>query len=122
MNNKGFTTIELLIVVAVFTIIYFIGVSSVSYAFSTSETDLKYDDIINIIEVQAQTYAENNSDIFKEENTVYVYVKDLIENKYLVANENGKIMNPQEPNKDLNDLKIKIEKKEDKIETNIVEI
>ncbi len=122
MKKNGFSTIEILVVVVVFTIVYFVGVTSVSYAFNTDENKEKYDDIINIIELQAKSYAENTPDLFTEEDTIYVYVKDLIEANYLVADENGKIINPETPNKDLNDLKIKIEKEGEIIKTNLVKI
>ncbi len=121
MNNKGFTTIELLVVLGIFSIVYFAGVVNFTYAFETDEIEVAYDHTINLIELQAKEYALNNQNIFETDTVVYVYVKDLIEYNYLAA-ENGIIIDPRETNKNLNDIKIKLEKNGENISSSIVEI
>ncbi len=122
LNNKGFTTIELLIVVFVFSIVYFVSVLNVTYAFETDNTEVSYDQKITLIEKQAEIYASDTDGFFAEEDTIYLYVKDLIEYGYLKADEDGNVVNPLTPNKFLNDDKIKIEKIGEKIVATFVKI
>ncbi len=122
MNNKGFTTIELLIVVLVFSLVYFVSVLNVTYAFETDTDEVAYNQVINLIEKQAESYAFDTEGFFAEDDTVYIYVKDLVEFNYFKADENGNVVNPSIPSKYLNDEKIKVEKIGEKIVATIVKI
>ncbi len=122
MKSNFFSKIELLIVIVVFTVIYFIGVSNVTYAFSTDVEEFEYNNKINIIEKQSELYAINNTELFGEGDTIYIYVNDLIENNYIKTDEDGKIKDPLNPGKNLNELKIKIEKNQENYKVSIVTI
>ena len=111
MNKKGYTTIELLIVIGLFSIAYLVGTINVSHAFSYDENNTAYEAKINLIEHQAKEYAKANSEtLFKDANTINIYANDLVKNNYFAGNGNGSILDPRDENKTLNDLKIEITK------------
>ena len=60
MNKKGYTLKELLVVIGVFSVIYLIGAISVSHAFKYDKIDAEYRSLLNILEVQAKNYAQDN--------------------------------------------------------------
>ena len=62
-----------------------------------------------MIEFQAEDYSIDNVDLFKESDTIYISVNDLIEKGYLIPNDEGLITNPADINKNFNQNKIKIE-------------
>ena len=121
MNKKGSTIIEILIVIAAFTVVYLIGMVYVSHSIPNSSQDDSYNNKILIIEAVAKQYAnDNEGTIFAEgKRSVTIHVKDLIKNGYLAANENGDLEDPRDINKNLNDLKIVITKKNNKIEAKV---
>jgi len=108
------------IVLIVFTIGYFIIVNKISYAFSDNyNLNKSYDKTIETIKKCAIAYAETTPDLFKDEEIIYVKVQDLIDNKLLATNEDGKIINPLNKKETLNSNIIKIKNENDKI---IVEV
>ena len=121
MNKKGSTIIEMLIVVAAFTIVYLIGMVYVSHSFPNNDLDSSYNNKITIIEAAAKQYAEDNEGIVfvDGKKSATIYVKELIKNNYLAANENGDLEDPRDISKNLNDLKITITKKNSKIEAKV---
>lgn len=122
LNNKGYSNIELLGVLAVFSVMYILSVSNVTHALEINPAQDAYDEQMNIIQIQALAYANFVDDLFKEEETVtYIYVEDLIEANFMSA-EDGVIINPLETNKNLNKVKIKIEIIEEEIVASVVEL
>ncbi len=110
MNNRGISTIEILVVVGVFSLIYLVGVINVTFAFETPATEEAYNDAITSILNQSEIYAEKNSELFLETDTIELYINDLVEEGYLPANSNGDIVNPVDETDTLNDIKISIVK------------
>jgi prepilin-type N-terminal cleavage/methylation domain-containing protein len=119
MNKKGYTMPELLIVLLVFSIIYIVGVSKMSYAFSYDGNESTYESRINLIKVSAENYAKANAGLFKDTDNITIYAKDLIDNKYYQADEKGNIVDPRDTSKNLNDTKIKIVKNGEKYQASI---
>lgn len=110
-----------LAIMTVFTAVYFFGAFQISYAFNYDEAKASYDAKIKLIEKGAKLYAENDESIFLSGDTVYVTVADLIAKNYLVAdNENGDYKDPTSEVKTLNDVKVRISKKENNIEVKIL--
>lgn len=108
--------IALSIILVVFTICYFIIANKVSYAFVTDyDANATYDNVIDTIKKSAMAYGTDKTQLFDENNTIYIKVQELIDEKYLVPNEEGNIENPLEENETLNSKMIKIKKEEDKI-------
>lgn len=122
INNKGFTSIEIFLVILVFSSIYIVGMVNVSHAFDTDYDELAYNELINLIEIQAEFYAENNENLFEDSTITYIYVSDLVEYGILSTDENGNVSNPQSPGEYLNNLKIKLINIDNKITASIVEI
>ena len=109
-------------VMAVFTIAFFTAAIKSSYAFPTGKENTKYEEKLNIIKKCAQTYGEQNPDLFKEEENIYITVDELVKMNYLIAdNEDGEVKDPSSEVKTLNDIKIRITNKDGKITTKIID-
>ena len=106
----------LIIVLILFTVVYFISVTRVSHAFSDSyDFKTAYNMTIKTIESSAKAYGEANQELFEKENIIYIKVQDLIDNKLLATNSSGNITNPLNAKKTLNSNIIKIKKEKEKI-------
>lgn len=114
LKSKNLMLYLIILVLVIFTIVYFTLANNISYSLTT-DVNL-YDSEINLITNVAQMYAEGNPDIFEDKDYAYFLVEDLVESGYLAPdNENGDVLDPTSEVKTLNDLKIKAEKKNDKI-------
>ncbi len=82
MNKKGFTLTELLVVVAIISIITLIAVPSV-VAINKNMNKRIYGNKVETIISAAQIYAGNNPDIFNGRTEVKVYVRELIQTNYV---------------------------------------
>ncbi len=113
VNKKGYTVIELLIVMIVFGIITAAFVGATSYAFKDN-TDEYYKTRISNIESNAKRYAMTLEEL-KTEKSKIITVKDLLEEGYLTAdNNNGDVLDPRNSKATLNNVKIKLTYDEEK--------
>ncbi len=119
MNNKGYTVKELLVVLVVFTIVYFAGVIAVSHSFNYDQDNEAYLAKIELMKTQAEKYAEEHNDDFGDDNKLVIYANDLVKDNYLASNENGNIEDPRDSSKTLNDVKIEIIKQDEGYVVNI---
>ena len=108
MNKRGYTKIEILIVIILLGVVAFITINKTSYAFAVDENEA-IDEVKYLIEVQAEDYALANTTLFEETNTTYISVEDLIEAGYLVGNEEGLLTNPTDSSKNFNSAKVRLE-------------
>lgn len=115
MNNKGYTIPELVVVIVVIGVGYFLVANHLSYAFDVNYEDEMYAQTIKYIEENAQIYAEANLDTFSE----YMSVDELVEKGFLL-NTDGKVIDPRDQNKSLNDLRIKLTRKGDKVTAEVL--
>ncbi len=107
LNDKKI--IALITVVLVFTIVYFVAVFKISYAFENDyDVNSSYNSIIDTIKKSATAYGEQNKDLFNENNTIYIKVQDLIDKGFLVPNEEGHIQNPLKESEFMNSHIVKI--------------
>ncbi len=121
MQKNGFTKVELLVFLGIFTICYFVIVNKVSYSFSGDTEQEMYAVTINSIEKQSVVYGQNEKDLFKDKSSVYVTVEDLIKKGYYFADdEEGNVEDPRDTSKNLNDVKIKITNKNNKITAKVL--
>ena len=88
----------LAIILLVFTIGYFIIVNKISYAFVNDyDASFYHTQVMNIIEEGAKKYAQDHQEEFTEEEPIkYVTVQELIDNAYLIPDEEGNIKDPSE--------------------------
>ncbi|MBQ6687536.1 MAG: prepilin-type N-terminal cleavage/methylation domain-containing protein [Bacilli bacterium] len=88
-NNKGYTVVELIIVIAVVGIFAFVAINKASYAFSEDiiANEHLVEQKIKLIENQAIKYAEENSEIFGDSDTAYIRVMDLIDANYILDSD-----------------------------------
>ena len=115
MVKNGYTMPELIIVIVVVGIGYFLVANHLSYAFSVNYEDEMYAQSIEYIEKNAEIYAEANLDNFTE----YMTVDDLVE-KGILLNTDGKVLDPRDENKSLNDLRIKLTLKDNKVTAEVL--
>lgn len=121
MKNKNIILYEIIGVLLTFTVIYFLLVNKVSYAFVYNEADVLYNNKMKLIEKSAKLYANQNMDTLKKDETIYVTVNDLVSGGYLIADDNeGNVNNPKSDVKNLNETKIKITYKNEHLETKIL--
>ncbi len=113
MNKHGYTKIEILVVIVLLGIVAFITVNKASYAFVMDNAEAK-SEVKNMIELQAQEYALANLDIFKETNTTFITVNDLVTKGFLLGNNEGLITDPSDNKIVYNENKIKLELNENK--------
>ncbi len=108
LSKLGYTKIEMLIIVVLLGIVAFITINKTSYAFAIDNTKA-INEVLKLIELQAEEYAMDNLDLFKESETAFISVDDLVKNNYLIGNNEGYITNPADSNKKYNENKIKLE-------------
>ena len=107
MNKKGYTVLELLIVIIVFGIITAVTLSATSYAFRDN-TDEYYESKVSDIESNARRYGSTLEEL-KTEGSKVITVKELVDAGYLSSdNKNGDIIDPRNEKKTMNNVKIKI--------------
>ena len=121
LNKFGYTKMEVLVVVVLLGIA-FITINSTSYAFAIDTTD-SVKEVKALIEKQAEEYALDNLDLFNEADTNYILVSELVENGYMMANDDGIVTSPDNSGKTFNDNKIKLEYNKDnnKVEATFID-
>lgn len=117
---KDIKVIILALILLTFTISYFVIVNKVSYAFE-EKYDYKeaYNNRLNIIKKCAETYGKENLGSFNSEGILYITVQNLIDNDYLIPNEEGKIVDITNSQESLNNKKIRIKYADEKITAEI---
>ena len=114
-KNKKIVTI-----LVVFTISYFAIVNKISYAFENNyDLNGAYDKRIETITTCAEAYGTANFEDFNDEGLMYITVQNLIDNGYLVPNEDGIILNYLNDTETLNNKKIRIKHENNKITAEI---
>ena len=119
MKKNKVISICLFGVIGIFTIMFFVLTNKASYAFNTDyETEL-YNIKINSIEQQAKTYGESNKDLFKENKDAYITVDDLAKLGFMIT-DNGKVIDPRNEEKNLNNIKIRLTYKNDDVTAKVL--
>lgn len=122
LNELGYTKIEILVIVILLGVVAFITINQTSYAFSL-DSGKSIEETKRLIEMQAEDYALANLNLFNESNVTYITVNDLVENHYLIGNDEGLITNPADIQKSFNDNKVKLEynQEENKVIANLID-
>ena len=84
MNKKGFTLVELLVVIVIIAVLSVIIVPSVININKNINKRLLSEKIENI-ESSAILYANNNEEIFNGTDVVYIYVYELVDSNYMTV-------------------------------------
>ena len=119
-NKKGYTGVELVIVIAVFTVGYFLVANTLSYNFDVDYEEDLYNLKIASIEEQAAIYAEGHTDMFAESNDVYMTVEELALNNAVISTREGVVADPRNNEATLNDLRVKITNNDEKITAEVL--
>ena len=120
MEKNGYTTKELLVVIIVLGI-FTIGIlGSTSYAYKDHSNEY-YDQIVNLVEKQAQLYGKTLTNLKTEENLV-ITLSDMVDAGYYVADDtDGNVKDPRNSKDTLNGLKIKLTYNDGYIEAKVIE-
>lgn len=112
---KDVKLIVFVVTMVLFTAVYFVTVNKISYAFET-DYDVKdeYNTKIDTIKACATKYGESNPELFKEEDTIYIKVNDLVTANLLATNYEGNVIDPI-TSKVMNETVIKIKKEKETI-------
>lgn len=89
MNKKGFTLTELLVVIAIIGVVAIIAIPSIIVVNKNIKQRM-YQTKIDYVIHAAESYAENNPDIFNGQTEVKVYVYELISGNYLDIDREAK--------------------------------
>lgn len=84
-NNKGYTIIELVVLIVVIGVFSLFTINKVSYAFEDNNKVSEESEKLILLKA-ANSYAENIKDTL-EENDVYITGKDLVDEEYLIDDE-----------------------------------
>lgn len=109
MRSKGYTVVDILIIIVVLGVSALITIPKMSLAFKDNKEDL-YQNQIRLYLEQAKLYGENNKDSFDDDNTMVITIDDLIDDGYLIED---KVYDVRDETTELNKLKIKIIYNED---------
>ena len=121
LKSKNTMLYMLFGVLFVFTIFYFTTANNISHAFEYDEQQEKYNIKINLIKSMSDVYAKKNTEIFDEDNVVYITVQDLVDSELIDPdNDNGDVKDPTSEVKILNDLKIRLTNKDGKITSKVL--
>lgn len=120
MRKNGYTTIELVVVLGIFSIAYFASAIAISKNFNVNYEEELYNQKIAAIEKQASIYGENKEDLFKDGDSVYMTIEDLAKENVIVASEEGVVADPRDSEKNLNDLKVKITSNDNKVTAKVL--
>ena len=92
LNNKGFTLIEVLIVIVILGVIGGIAVKSVLSTINTSK-DVSYDIMVKNIRIASKTLYEevDNSSIIGTGSSLYIYNKDGVDTNQKITISNNSI-------------------------------
>ncbi len=115
MRKNGYTIIELVIVLAVFTVGYFSLSWIVSGKLNVNFEEELYEKKISAIEKQASIYAKSDDSLFAKDETAYLTIGDLASKNVIIANNDGNVVDPRNNTNNLNDIKIKLTKTDDQV-------
>lgn len=102
--------ISVLVILFAFTVGYFVIINNVSYSFVNNiDSEKAYNNLLSIVEECSNAYATKHKELFKKEDTIYIKVQDLIDEKLLAVKEDGLVVNPID-NSSINAKIIKIKK------------
>ena len=105
--KKDKNIIALIIVLGVFTLGYFLIANRISYAFSNNPNlESSYENTNKIITTSAIVYGNADIEELKEKKVKWLTIQELIDEKYLIPDENGNVVNPLEPDKTINAKKV----------------
>lgn len=120
MRKNGYNTVELVVALAVFTLVYFVSAFVVSNNFKGNFEDDMYNQKISSIEKQAALYAKGTEDFFKENTTVYMTVEELALANAIISKSEGVVADPRNENDTLNALKVKISLDKEKVTAKVL--
>ena len=120
MNNKGYTTKQLLIVIiglGIFTLGLF---GATSYAYKDNSEEY-YKEKVNLMEKQAVLYASTLESL-KEDNNTVITLDEMVEAGYYIAdNDDGDVIDPRNTKATLNKTKIKISYENGEYKAKVIE-
>lgn len=119
-NKKGYTAVELIVVIAVFTVGYFVAANILSKDFDVDYEQDLYEEKITAIETQAAIYGENHNELFAESSDIYMTIEELALANVIISTSEGVVADPRNSEETLNDLRVKISNNDNKVTAEVL--
>ena len=119
-NNRGVVSVGLIVILAVFTVGYFVLANKFSYGFDVNYEEDLYNLKIAAIEKNATIYAEGHEELFAESSDIYMTVEELALAGVIISNSEGVVKDPRNSEDTLNELRVKITNKDDRITAEVL--
>ncbi|MGN1378926.1 MAG: hypothetical protein ACI4XR_00790 [Bacilli bacterium] len=119
LKSKNTLLYVTLFILVLFSIFYFVTMNKFSYAFSYNEVEVSKESQNLLINKCAQVYAENHQELFKDSDTIYVSINELVEENILPS-EDGKVYEAGSNVKTINNYKVRITLKDGNYEMKIL--
>ncbi len=120
MNKKGYGVVELVVILAVFSVGYFVAANTISKELNVNYKETLYENKIAAIESQAEIYGKSNEEIFKDGNSVYMTIAELASANVVLYDKEGVVTDPRDEENDLNNLKVKITNENDLVTAKVL--
>ena len=121
LKSKNIILYEIIGLLLLFTIVYFVVVTKVSYAFTYDASEQSYNQKIFLIEKAGKIYGESHLELFEKNDTAYVNVSELVEMGYFTADDEiGNVKNPLSDVKTLNSVKVRLSYQDGKVNTKVL--
>lgn len=121
LKSKNIILYEIIGLLVLFTIVYFVVVTKVSYAFTYDASEQSYNQKIFLIEKAGKIYGESHLELFEKNDTAYVNVSELVEMGYFTADDEiGNVKNPLSDVKTLNSVKVRLSYQDGKVNTKVL--
>ena len=118
--ERNLFTKELIVVMVVLGMFTVGMLSTTSYAYKDNSDDY-YEQVINVVERQAELYGET-LDTLKEDGNFVITIEDLVTNGYYVADDkDGNVIDPRNSKHYLNGMKVKLTYEDGVIEADVIE-
>ncbi len=120
MKKNGYTTKELIIVIAVLGIFTLAVLGTTSYAYK-DESGSYYEQTVNLIEKQAALFGKTSKSL-KDEGNLVITVDDLVKSGYYVADDSeGNVVDPRNSKATLNGKKVKLTYNDGEVKAKLIE-
>ena len=108
MNNKGYTIIDMVVLIAILAVSAIIILPKVSYAFSNNLDSLYQNELNSYINI-AEDYAKSNLDTLKKDGNMVISLDDLVKNGFISPEDSeGNVFDIRDNKTIINDMKLKI--------------
>jgi len=117
-NTNGFSIPEAIILIVLMGVVFIGATVKLSHGFQDNSEEIYEVEIESILN-RAVAYGDRNLELFEDGEKYTLTVRELIREGYLLADVDDDYSDPRDINKNLNDLKITLEYKDENVEASL---